>query len=257
MKKKYHLIKWEKICKSKKKGGLGIKNLSKMNMSLLTKWWWKLENEMGLWQEIIKFKYLKNDTIQSVSHRLNDSACWSDLLKIKEIFLLGREICTKKGDLTRFWKDKWLYQQPLCVLVPELFELCECKDTTVEKNRSGQIQISFRRWLPWDLRIKWEQIWEDVISFPLDDRADMILWSLEKNKKFSVKSTYSALTSTDAGLYNKRIWKGKIPTKIKIFMWLLTKNAILTKDNLIKRKWKGNPDCYFCNNVENMSHLFF
>jgi hypothetical protein len=28
-KKKYHLLKWEKICKSKKKGGLGIKNLRK------------------------------------------------------------------------------------------------------------------------------------------------------------------------------------------------------------------------------------
>lgn len=33
-KNKYHLIKWEKNCKSKKKGGLGIKNLRKMNISL-------------------------------------------------------------------------------------------------------------------------------------------------------------------------------------------------------------------------------
>lgn len=42
-KRKYHLIKWEIICKSKKKGGLGIKNLRKMNINLLCKWWWKLE----------------------------------------------------------------------------------------------------------------------------------------------------------------------------------------------------------------------
>jgi hypothetical protein len=41
-KKKYHLIKWFKICKDKKKGGLGIKNLRKMNISLLCKWWWLL-----------------------------------------------------------------------------------------------------------------------------------------------------------------------------------------------------------------------
>jgi hypothetical protein len=32
---KYHLVKWEKICKSEKKGGLGIKHLRKMNISLL------------------------------------------------------------------------------------------------------------------------------------------------------------------------------------------------------------------------------
>lgn len=40
--KKYHLVRWETICKSKKKGGLGIKSIRKMNISLLTKWWWKL-----------------------------------------------------------------------------------------------------------------------------------------------------------------------------------------------------------------------
>ena len=36
-KKKYHLVKWEKICKHKKKGGLGIKDVRKMNISLLWK----------------------------------------------------------------------------------------------------------------------------------------------------------------------------------------------------------------------------
>jgi hypothetical protein len=45
MKKKYHLVRWKKICKSKKKGGLGIKNLRKMNVSLLCKCWWALERE--------------------------------------------------------------------------------------------------------------------------------------------------------------------------------------------------------------------
>lgn len=47
-KKKYYLVKWSKICKSKKKGGLGIKNLRKLNLSLLSKSWWKFENEEGL-----------------------------------------------------------------------------------------------------------------------------------------------------------------------------------------------------------------
>lgn len=32
--------------------------------------------------------------------------------------------------------------------------------------------------------------------------------------------------------------------------------AILTK-NMIKRKWKGNPDCYFCEHSESIDHLFF
>lgn len=61
----------------------------------------------------------------------------------------------------------------------------------------------------------------------------------------------------DSGPYHKKIWKGKIPAKIKIFLWLMMNNAILTKDNLLKRKWTRDPSCYFCENDENISHLFF
>jgi hypothetical protein len=56
------------ICKRKKKKcGLGIKSITKMNLSLLCKWWWKLEAEDDLWQDIIKSKYLKGELICTVS----------------------------------------------------------------------------------------------------------------------------------------------------------------------------------------------
>jgi hypothetical protein len=48
VKKKYHFVKWMLIVRPKKKGGLGVKDLRRMNLSLLCKWWWKLENEEGL-----------------------------------------------------------------------------------------------------------------------------------------------------------------------------------------------------------------
>jgi hypothetical protein len=68
-KKKYYLLRWEIICKSKKKGGLGIKSIEKMNLSLLCKWWWRLD--------------VKNKVVGNVSHRLGDSPIWTDLLKVK------------------------------------------------------------------------------------------------------------------------------------------------------------------------------
>jgi hypothetical protein len=45
------------------------------------------------------------------------------------------------------------------------------------------------------------------------------------------------MTRDDIGDSYTRIWKTKIPYKIKIFLWLVEKRAILTKDNLIRRKW--------------------
>jgi hypothetical protein len=68
---------------------------------------------------------------------------------------------------------------------------------------------------------------------------------------------YNALTSNDAGPSHKKIWKSKIPAKIQIFLWLVLDNAILTKDNMIRRKWQGDPSCYFCPANESVAHLLF
>jgi hypothetical protein len=45
--------------------------------------------------------------------------------------------------------------------------------------------------------------------------------------------------------------------KIKVFIWLLYIEAILTKDNLVKRNWHGNVKCCFCDSNETTQHLFF
>ena len=66
-----------------------------------------------------------------------------------------------------------------------------------------------------------------------------------------------ALTKNDVGPSHKLIWKVKVPQKIKIFIWLLTNNVVLTKDNLIRRKWSGSPVCQFCDQNETVGHLFF
>jgi zinc-binding in reverse transcriptase len=51
-------------------------------------------------------------------------------------------------------------------------------------------------------------------------------------------------------------WNSTIPLKIKIFLWLIQQNKILTKDNHLKRKWQGDPKCIFCGNLEIVNHLF-
>lgn len=113
-KRKYHLLKWTKICKHKKKWGLGIKDIRKMNVSLLCKWWWKLEKENGLWQKmkIIHFKYMNGKSVCIMNHRQSDSAMWYDLLKIRHIYLQGRKMKVRNGRNTLFWKDSWIYDKP-------------------------------------------------------------------------------------------------------------------------------------------------
>ena len=39
-------------------------------------------------------------------------------------------------------------------------------------------------------------------------------------------------------------------------MWFVHKGVILTKDNLMKRNWIGNPRCCFCDQNKTIKHLF-
>jgi hypothetical protein len=65
------------------------------------------------------------------------------------------------------------------------------------------------------------------------------------------------MTRDESGLPYKHIWKAKIPPKIKVFLWLIENEAMLTKDNMIKRNWQGDPTYCFCAQPEAIEHLFF
>lgn len=55
----------------------------------------------------------------------------------------------------------------------------------------------------------------------------------------------------------KARWSGKIPLKIKIFMWCLRKEVVLTKDNLGRRNRHEDKRSVFCSCNEAIQHLFF
>lgn len=81
-KRKYHMVQWKLICRPKKKGGLRVKNLRYLNISLLCKWWWKLETESGVWQQVAFSKYDYNLCVRQILSRASDSPLWKTLLKI-------------------------------------------------------------------------------------------------------------------------------------------------------------------------------
>jgi hypothetical protein len=53
------------------------------------------------------------------------------------------------------------------------------------------------------------------------------------------------------------LWKIKILLKIKVFLWLLYREAILIKDNLVKRIWHENVKCCFYDSLKTIQHLLF
>lgn len=94
-----------------------------------------------------------------------------------------------------------------------------------------------------------------ISQIHLNDEQDKVGWVFGSKNSFFVKSIYNNLTSNESGLHHKKIWKGKILAKIKIFLWLILNDSILTKDNMLKRNRHGDPTCCFCRTDESALHL--
>lgn len=180
LKKKYHLVKWGKICKPKKKGGLGIKDLRKFNLSLLCKWWWKLEREEGMWQKIIKNKYMKGQCVSQIKHRPTDSPVWSDLLKVRDYYTQGRVLLIGNGKKSDFWRDKWCGNFSLCEKFKNLYEICYDRKVTVPEMGQRRWIMGFRRWLPENLQMELREMRDILVAVSLNNEKDRPKWLGEK-----------------------------------------------------------------------------
>jgi hypothetical protein len=88
-KKKYQLVKWSVVCRPKDQGGLGVHDLQVKNTALLGKWLFKLLTEDGIWQTLLKRKYVGSKALSQVIWKLGDSHFWAGLMATKNFFHFG------------------------------------------------------------------------------------------------------------------------------------------------------------------------
>jgi hypothetical protein len=252
-----HLVNWKTVCSSKSLGGLGVLNLGSMNDALLSKWLWNLENANGLWQRIIAGKYIKGKPLISVNQRQTDSHFWKKLLNLRESFFKYCKMAIGNGRRTSFWKNFWIGDGPLALSFPILFDLTSDKDITVYKVMSSNFEaLSFRRRMTGNLQELFDELVALCSKFNLSSQEDKPIWRLG-NKGFTVNYLYKKNSLDQIKVPYRFLWKSKLPQKIKVFLWLVIRNKILTKDNLRKRNWKGSDECCFCGGMESIDHLFF
>lgn len=58
-------------------------------------------------------------------------------------------------------------------------------------------------------------------------------------------------------MYIPSIWSVVFPPRVHMFLWLLSHNKLMTKDNLLKRGIEKPPECVFCFEHETVHHLCF
>ncbi|RVW44985.1 putative ribonuclease H protein [Vitis vinifera] len=209
LERKPHLVRWELVCLSKSKGGLGVKSLSFLNKTLLAKWNWRFTNEReALWNQVIRGKY-GEDKGGWCSREAHGMGLWKGIrLDWK---LVSDRLAFKVGNGIRvsFWRDRWCGESPLCMSFPSLFALTVEKeawvadiwDPLVEGGWGGSNPCFLRAFNDWEVeeaerfleRLQGKRVIEDV--------EDMVSWIETKSGKFSIKSLYVALEAGGSSLF--------------------------------------------------------
>ena len=194
-KRKYRLTKWNIEYRPKDQGGLGIEVLELKNNCLLSKWLFKLLNEDGVWQELLRNKYLGTKTLAQVEASPTDSPFWKGLMRVKEGFFDRGTFKIGNGQGTRFWEDKWLGESPLNLQYPSLYNIVQHKNVLVYDvfNGAPPINMIFRRALVGQRWDEWSHLCTRLMDIRLTEREDTFVWKLTTNGVFTVKSMYEDL----------------------------------------------------------------
>jgi len=118
--------------------------------------------------------------------------------------------------------------------------------------------LTFRRNVSANTMNLWWELCNLVESTSLSEEEDHILWSFTLTGKYSVQSLYAVVNHRGVvPQFVSSVWKITIPPRVQFFLWPLSKNRVLTRDNLAKRREVSDPSCMFCNDHESINHLFF
>ena len=141
---------------------------------------------------------------------------------------------------------------------PSLYNIAWKKQATVSSVFDRvPLNVTFRRLLQGQNLILWYELVNKIANVQLNDNKDRFRWNITSNGLFTVQSMYRSLLNNNAISGHRVIWQIKVPLKIKVFLWYLSKGVTLTKDNLAKRNWNGSKLCSFCGHNETIQHLFF
>ncbi|CAK8573872.1 unnamed protein product [Lathyrus sativus] len=199
-------VKWSNVCRHKKSGGLGVRDLRMVNLALLDKWRWRLmSGASGLCFDILFSMYdysVVTSLCKGQSVKSHSISSWW-----KEVSLLGSKkdnppiwfeigIVKKVGPglQTSSWKGSWIEGIPLKTRFQRLFTISKRQDDTV-----GEIG----KWI--DERISLNHCWrrsfivyeESMVAdfflvlqeFQFSEENDRCVWRHTRDRLFSVAFT--------------------------------------------------------------------
>jgi hypothetical protein len=256
------LVGWENVTTPKDKGGLGLKNMSIMNDALLTKYLHKLYNkEDTLWVQLVWNTHYANG--KSPHETRGKGSFWlKHLMKLSSIYRGIASATIGPGNSVLLWEDVW---NGHCLIneLPRLFSFARNKRVPIANYLANpEVQQNFYTPLSQQALEELNQL-EQMMDQAQQSQLDNDVWGyIWGNNQYSSSRFYSlSFKYIEAPAPFSWIWKAKIAKKLKIFVWLVFRDRINSR-NLLRRKnfsIGGNYSCVLCSlELEELTyHLIF
>ena len=257
--KKMHLVGWEKVCRPKREGGLGLYATKPRNKALLAKLNWRLHDEKeSWWARTLTAKYCPNGIISSPLpiHR-SGSTNWRGLKLGHEVFRNGLRWVVHNGQHVSFWNDKWVGNQPLrdviqgpMTLEESGFRVCDLIEGASFWDLS---KLSFD--LPPSICAQIKSLYLCTLSH----LEDCIVCDTVDGS-FSLRNAYQLACKPPHRLASRSrptwIWHTLTSPRIQFFLWQCYHNSVPVRATLAHRGINISPSCSRCvNPMESLSHV--
>lgn len=185
------LIAWDKVCRATEEGGLGIRDISAFNESLMLKLVWNLAaNTKKVWVDIMRAKYFSRGGFRGIQSCTRASKVWKEVQRLKEFFRESTRWQIGEGTEIRVVNQPWFAEWTVQRITTNVQ-----RDTTVA-----------------EVWAKQDGAWkEDVLTRLLGQQAmsniqasvrgprenaflpDRLIWTPAANGKYTAKEGYVTL----------------------------------------------------------------
>ena len=254
------LVAWDKICRPKALGGLGLRKTLAVNTAFMAKLGWKMITQPeNLWVQQMRAKYGEPDLYFAARAKPADSWVWKCLLRVRDFIKQGIRWKVGNGQSIKFWTDIWCSEVSIATL------LNLDPSTLADVNMKVHEFITTEK--QWDMSKLSQHVPNDVIKLiqsipiPVTDIADSFCWGYAGNGVFSTKTaTWKAHDNIDRAQPKWKyhwLWKLDVMPKIRVFLWQLCHNALPSRGTLLRRGLQLDPLCPMCSmDIEDSDHIF-
>ncbi|KAM5553802.1 hypothetical protein ABKV19_025832 [Rosa sericea] len=203
--------------------------------------WRVITNPSSLIARLYKAKYFPDGSFWSARSHDSPSYSWRSIFSTRELLKDSSYWQIGDGEMVDIWSDSWIPELPSGKPSRNGIALADVTKVQDLIGASGIWNASLIRSL---FQVEEAEV---ILNIPLSSRAvsDRLVWKLERDGKFSVKSAYrlsftnsncrSSFTLPVNGGFWKKLWKVMVPNVAKIYIWKVCHDILPSLERLVSK----------------------